>query len=92
MMNQDNFFLSVVERVDRRGLVRKKSALSLIFCSSRDYLHVSHNDEQSPLQLLLKEVLNVSSNSLPIFVLVFTSSLYMLRAIQVYVAWSEGWN
>ena len=28
----------------------------------------------------------------PIFVLVFTSSLYMLRAIQVYVAWSEGWN
>ena len=27
-----------------------------------------------------------------IFVLVFTSSLYMLRAIQLYVAWSEGWN
>ena len=26
----------------------------------------------------------------PIFVLVFTSSLYMFRAIQVYVAWSEG--
>ena len=31
-------------------------------------------------------------NALPIFVLVFSSSLYMLRATHVYVAWSEGLN
>ena len=31
-------------------------------------------------------------NALPMFVLVFSSSLYMLRATHVYVAWSEGLN
>ena len=31
-------------------------------------------------------------SALPIFVVVFTSLLYTLRATQVYVAWSEGWN
>ena len=77
---------------------RKKKSAYL-----KDCLHVIDNDEQSPLQLLFKEVLNVSSNiagfardlnqdngnwmsNLPIFVLVFTSYLYMFRAIQVYVA------
>ena len=37
MMNQDNVFLSVVERVDRRGLMRKKkiSVISDLLLISR---------------------------------------------------------